>query len=442
MTDVPVAGPAEVERALATAHAARAACAALPTGRRVEILLAVAARLRADAAAFAELIVAEAGKPIDLAEGEAARAAATFEAAALAAGALTGELRPLDFAPGYAAREALVRRVPAGVVTAIAPFNFPLNLVAHKVAPAVLAGCPAIVKPSPATPRTAAALVRAVIEAGWPAEGLHLVHVADDAHAAPLVTDPRVRVLTFTGSAEVGWRLRDLARGKAVGLELGGDACAIVHEDADVAHAARRCAFGGYAYAGQVCISVQHVFVHRARYDEFRAEFLRAVDAVPTGDPRRRGVLVGPLLRDRDADRVTAWVAEAVASGATVVRDAGRDGRLVGAKVLEGVPPGAKLATEEVFGPVVDLAPYDDLGEAVARANASRYGLQAGVFARDHAVVKRLFRELETGGIVVDDAPTLRFDAMPYGGPKASGLGREGPAYALDLMTERRTLVW
>lgn len=438
----PVRDPLAVERAVARAYAARAAAAAVPTGRRAEILLAVASALKTGAESFVGEIVAEVDKPVDLARAEVLRAVSTFEAAAYVVGAGTGELRPLDFSPGYPAREALVRRVPAGVVLAITPFNFPLNLVAHKVAPAIAAGCPLVLKPAPAGVRTAALLVRAVLDAGWPADALQFLPLADDALAAPMLADARIRVLTFTGSAAVGWRLRDLARRKTVGLELGGDAFAIVHEDADLAFAAARCAFGAYAYAGQTCISVQHILVHRAVRDAFEAAFVGAVDALRVGDPRTPGVVCGPLLRERDADRVTEWCADAVRGGARVLRDFGRDGRLLGPKILTDVPADVALATEEVFGPVADLAVYDDPAEAVRRINGSAYGLQAGVFTRDHRLVKRLFSESEIGGLIVDDVPTLRFDAMPYGGMRGSGLLREGPAYALEWMTERKTLVW
>ena len=433
---------ADVERAVARAYAALAVAAAVPTGRRAEILLAVAAGLKAAAEPFAEAIVAEVDKPVDLARAEVARAAATFEAAAYAAGAGTGELRPLDFSPGYPAREALVRRVPAGVVLAVTPFNFPLNLVAHKAAPAIAAGCPLILKPALHGAIVAARLVRLVHEAGWPVDAMQILPLADDALAAPMLADARIRVFTFTGSAAVGWRLRDLAHKKTVGLELGGDAFAVVHEYADLAFAAARIAFGAYAFAGQACISVQHVLVHRAVREAFEAAFVQAVDSLRVGDPRTSGVVCGPLLRDRDADRVTQWCADAVRGGARVVRDFGRDGRLLGPKILTDVPADAALATEEVFGPVADLAVYDDAADVVRRINDSKYGLQAGVFTRDHRFVKRLFSESEIGGLIVDDVPTLRFDAMPYGGMRGSGLLREGPAYALEWMTERKTLVW
>ncbi|HYC78195.1 MAG TPA: aldehyde dehydrogenase family protein [Planctomycetota bacterium] len=434
-------GPAEVERALAAAFAARRACAEVPRGRRAEILLTVAARLRAEEAAFADLVVEEAAKPVDLARAEVRRAAATFEAAAYVAGSAVGEVRALDFAPAYDDRVALTTRVPIGVVAAITPFNFPVNLVAHKLAPAVAAGCPLLIKPAPATPRSAARLAKLVLDAGWPAEGLHVLPLADDAHAAPLIRDPRVRLLTFTGSAEVGWRLRDQAREKAVALELGGDAFVVVHADADVARAAARCAFGAFVYAGQTCISVQHVLVHRSILAPFRDAFAAEVRALPTGDPRTPGVVVGPVLRDRDADRIDAWCAEARRGGARTIVEGGRDGRFLEPRVFEDLPPTCALATQEAFGPVADLSGYDALDEAAARVNASRFGLQAGVFTRDVEIVRRLFRELEIGGLVYNEVPTLRYDAMPYGGVKGSGLGREGPAGAYEAMTEARVLV-
>jgi acyl-CoA reductase-like NAD-dependent aldehyde dehydrogenase len=441
LTSDPIRSEAEVERALASAYAARRACADVATGKRAAELRAIAAGIAALSETFATTIVEEVQKPIDLARGEVARAVATFEAAADAVAADVGERLPLDLPPNFPPKTAIVRRVPAGVVAAITPFNFPLNLVAHKVAPAIAAGCPIVLKPAPSAPKTAFLLRDVVERAGRPKGGFVVAALEDDALAAPLIEDRRVRVLTFTGSAAVGWALRDRAKGKVVGLELGGDAFAIVHEDADLPHAAARCAFGAFAYAGQVCISVQHVLVHRSRRDAFVAALVAATDALKIGDPRDGGVVVGPMLRDRDADRVDAWIAEARAAGARIVRDVGRDERLVGPKILEDVPPTCRLGREEVFGPTVDVAAYDRLDEAIARVNASENGLQAGVFTRDLDVVRRLDRELEVGALVVDDAPTFRVDAMPYGGVKGSGLGREGPRYALELMTERKTLI-
>jgi acyl-CoA reductase-like NAD-dependent aldehyde dehydrogenase len=440
--DVALNGPAEVEQAIARASAARPACAAVTTGARSDLLLRVSSALAARQDEIARLIALEVAKPLTLARAEAERASATFRDAAHVAATLSGEILPLDLRPGLEGKEGLVRRHPAGVVAAITPFNFPLNLVAHKVAPAIAAGCPVIVKPAPAAPMTALFLGDLVREAGWPAAGIQVLPLVSDAAAAPLVADERIRVLTFTGSAAVGWKLRDQARGKAVALELGGNGMAIVHADGDLALAAERLAFGAFAYAGQVCIKAQHVLVHAEAAGEFTERFVAAARAFPAGDPLDERVLLGPVLRDADAERIARWIAEARARGAEVLAGGGRDGRRIEATVVRGVPEDTPLGCEEAFGPVVTVESYRALDDAIARVNRSRFGLQAGVFTRDVAVLRRLFRDLEVGGVVANDAPSLRVDPMPYGGVKLSGLGREGARYAVELMSERRVLVW
>ncbi len=439
---VALGGAAEVERAIVAAEGARRACSQITTGHRAEILWAIADGIAARRDLLSQLIVEEVAKPVDLARIEVDRAIATFKDAAHVAATNHGEIVPLDVRPGLENREALVRRVPLGPVTAITPFNFPLNLVAHKVAPALAAGCPVILKPAPAAPLTALELARIIHSAGWPQPGLQVLALEADLFAAPLVSDPRMRVLSFTGSAAVGWALRDAAHGKPVALELGGDATTIVHADADVQRAADRCAFGAFAYAGQVCIKVQHILVDRSIADRFREAFLAATARIVPGDPRQLGVVMGPVLRDRDADRIESWISEARAQGANLLAGGGRNGRVIEPTVIEGVTDGAKLGCEEVFGPAVTLDTYDALGAAVGRINRSRYGLQASVFTRDATVIRQLFRDLDVGALIVDEATTLRVDSMPYGGTKASGLGREGVRWALDLFTERRTLVW
>jgi acyl-CoA reductase-like NAD-dependent aldehyde dehydrogenase len=299
-----------------------------------------------------------------------------------------------------------------------------------------------IVKPAPAAPLTALLLGEIVRAAGWPAAGIQVLPLESDEVARPLVADERIRVLTFTGSAAVGWALRDQARGKAVALELGGNGMAIVHEDADVARAVEKLSVGAFAYAGQVCIKAQHLLVHARVEQAFTAAFVEAARKFPAGDPLADGVLMGPVLRDRDADRIARWIDEARARGAEVLAGGSREGRRIDATVMRRVPEDVPLGCEEVFGPVATIEPYASLDAAIARVNRSRYGLQAGVFTRDVAVLRRAFGELEVGAVIANDSPSTRVDPMPYGGVKMSGLGREGVRYALGLMTERRALVW
>lgn len=429
-----------VEEALAAGSAAQHACANQPAFQRRQALLQVARRLEEELERFAQLICREAGKPITLARAEVMRAASTFACAAEESVRVAEKSVPLDVQPHGAGRFGVLRRFPRGLVAAITPFNFPLNLVAHKVAPALAYGCPVIVKPAPKTPLTALHLAALVQETELPREALQVLP-ADPEVADVLVTDPRVRVLSFTGSAQVGWGMRARAGHKHVALELGGDASVIVHEDADVAFAAHRIALGAFGYAGQVCIAVQHVLVHA----RVRTRFLEALlDAIGThivsGDPRDPRVVNGPLIDPLAADRVERWLDEAEEQGARRILRGRRDGRILLPSVLEEVPPSTSLGCEEVFGPVCTVSTYESLDDAIARVNQSRYGLQAGLFTDQLSTVWRAFEGLEVGGLIHNDAPTFRVDSMPYGGAKESGLGREGPAFVLDDFTERRLL--
>jgi glyceraldehyde-3-phosphate dehydrogenase (NADP+) len=391
---------------------------------------------------LAQLIALEVAKPIALARIEAERAASTFRDASHVVATLEGAIVPLDLRDGQASKEALVKRFPAGVVTAITPFNFPLNLLAHKVAPAIAAGCPVIAKPAPAAPLTALRLGEMVREAGWPAAGIQVLPLESDDVAKPLVADERIRVLTFTGSAAVGWALRDLARGKVVALELGGNGMAIVCPDADLGRAVERLAFAAFSYAGQVCIKAQHLLVHESIAEELAERMSDAAARFPAGDPTLDGVLMGPVLRDRDADRIMRWIGEARARGAEVLAGGTRDARRLAATVMRNVPEDVPLGCEEVFGPVVTLETFGPIDQAIARVNRSRYGIQTGAFTNDVGVLRRLFAELEVGAVIANDAPSTRIDAMPYGGVKQSGLGREGVRYAVEVMTDRRALLW
>jgi len=441
VSQVAQAGAEARAEAARTAVEAAPSMATLSPHDRVRILEAardMLARRRDEAAA---LIVQEAGKPLALARVEAARCLDTLAAAAHVA--RRPEVEALDLS-GYAAgtgRLALVKRVPVGPVLAITPFNFPLNLVAHKVAPAVAAGCPIVVKPASQTPSPALLLAEVLQEAGLPDGGVSVLP-CPGAEAASLVADDRFRLVTFTGSDVVGWGLEGTARRRRVTLELGGNAAALVEPDAgDLKGIARRIAAAAYGYAGQSCISVQRVLVHRDVAAELRDHLVLATKAVRFGDPGDEHCVCGPLVSEADADRVQAWVEAARAAGGRVLAGGGRQGNVLEPVLLEDVPPDQDVVAREVFGPVAVLATYDDYEAGLAMANASRYGLQAGVFTRDVRKVRRAWEVLEVGGVIHGDVPSWRCDAMPYGCVKDSGVGREGPAYAVREMTEERLLV-
>jgi acyl-CoA reductase-like NAD-dependent aldehyde dehydrogenase len=339
--------------------------------------------------------------------------------------------------------------VPVGPVLGITPFNFPLNLVAHKVAPALAAGASIVIKPAPQTPLVAQRLAGVAAAAGLPPEVFTVVPVANE-HAAGLVEDPRFAVLSFTGSPGVGWALKGRAGKKRVLLELGGNAAAIVHADADVAAAVRRAVVGGFAYSGQVCISVQRVYVHRALFDDFLARFVAGVRGLVYGDPLDEATDVSALIRPTEVDRLSSWLAEAKAAGATTLTGGSAlagpvpgAGRGLAPTVLTGTAghPDLRVVAEEAFGPLVVVEPYDDVESAFAAVNAGRFGLQAGLWTNDLGLVQRAFERLDVGAVLVNEVPTWRSDAMPYGGMKDSGMGREGVRYAMEEMTERKTLV-
>lgn len=437
------AGPTRLDAAAAEAVRGFARWRTTSAWRRAEALHAIAAGVAADREGFARAIALEAAKPITDARTEVGRAVLTFTRAAEEALRITGEWLPLDLAPGAEGRSAIVRRVPAGPVLGITPFNFPLNLVAHKVAPALAAGASIVIKPAPQTPGVAERLERVAAAAGVP-PGVFAVVSTSNEHAPRLVEDPRFAVLSFTGSPGVGWGLKSRAGRKRVLLELGGNAAMIVHDDADVAAAARRAVFGGYAYSGQVCISVQRVYVHRAVLEDFIERFLEGVKALVYGDPLAEATQVSALIRPAEVARLTDWVAEATAAGADVLTGGEPiDGRGFAPTALTGTlgRPGLRVVADEAFGPIVVVEPYDDVEEAIEAVNAGRFGLQAGVWTNHLGLVQFAFERLEVGAVLVNEAPTWRSDVMPYGGVKESGLGREGVRYAIEEMTERRTLV-
>ena len=436
-----LAGEAEVERATAAAVAAAPGMRAMPAYQRAAILARVSAILGRRREEIGRTLAGEAGKPIRDALTEVDRAAMTFHVASEEARRLNGEVIPLDLAAHGTGRLALVRRFPIGPVAAISPFNFPLNLSAHKLAPAIAAGNPIVLKPATKTPLSALFLASAIDEAGLPAGALSVLPMSRDL-GDRLVTDDRYKLLTFTGSSSVGWAMKARAGKKKVILELGGNAGVIIDESADLGWAAKRVVTGGFAYAGQSCISVQRVFVHDRVYDAFAADLAARVRALVVGDPLDPATDVGPMIDTDEVDRVDAWVSEAVAAGARVLAGGTRISRSVYAPtVLEGAPETAKVCAQEVFAPLVALYRFSDFNEALAAVNRSRYGLQAGVFTNDLRRTLDAWDIIEAGGVIINDVPTWRIDHMPYGGVKDSGIGREGPRYAIEEMTEPRLLV-
>ena len=405
--------------------------------QRQRLLRRVAMLARDRSEELALLLCREVGKPIALARGEVARLAVTFDLAADLLATWGLEARPADLDDRGANTRILVNRVPHGVVFGIVPYNWPFNLAAHKVAPALAAGNTVVLKASPLAPLCALALGRLVHEAGCPPGVLNVWNGATE-DADRILDDPRIAMLSFTGSERIGWALKRRLWDRPVTLELGGDARAIVMPDADLERAARLIALGGYGYAGQICISAQHVLVHRSVYAEFRERLARETRDLPTGDPEDEATVCGPMITVEAAERARQTIAD---SGATLVAGGGGEGALMRPMLLEDVPEGCALATEEIFAPVLTLSPFDTLEEAAARTNASRFGIHAGVFTRDLAVAEAAYRLLDVGGVVVNDSPSLRFDAMPYGGVRRSGFGREGVREAMDEMTLPKTLV-
>ncbi len=428
------------EAAIRTAVKAFGTTRRLPAFERQRVLRRVAQTIAERKQEFARTIAQEAGKPIRAARTEVDRAVFTFTVAAEESTRIYGEYLPLDWQEYTAGRWGIVKRFPVGPIAGITPFNFPLNLVAHKVAPAIAAGCPIVVKPASSTPLTALLLAEAVQQAGWPDGGLNVLPLSTE-DAGLLVTDDRIKLISFTGSALIGWDIKRNSGKKKVILELGGNAGVIVHSDTDVAYAAERCVGGGFSYAGQSCISVQRILVERSIYGEFTNLFLAAVSKLQTGDPLDEITDVGPLIREADAARATDWVQEAVRGGARVLCGGQRHGALLEPTVLTGTMPDMRVNCEEIFAPVVTVEPYDDVEAAIRELNHSAYGLQAGIFTRDANLLFHAYEELEVGGLVAGDVPSFRIDHMPYGGVKDSGFGREGLRYAIEEMTEPKLLV-
>jgi glyceraldehyde-3-phosphate dehydrogenase (NADP+) len=431
---------AELDAAIAAAVKAAPVTAALPRFERQAILRRIASAFTADRERIAKLMVADSAKPLRYAYAEVDRAVSTFSLAADEVTRPIGEWLPLDVTAAGVGYTAMTARRAIGAIGAIAPFNFPLNLVAHKVAPAIAVGNPVVLKAPPQAPQCAFELGRIVREAGYPHDAMFVFHASVDI-AQALATDERLAMLSFTGSSAVGWHLKSIAGRKRIALELGGNAGALVCKDADVAWAAKRIALGAFAQAGQVCIKVQRILVERPLYDTFLEALLTEIATLAVGDPMDESTVVGPVIDDRSAERIAAWVDEAVKGGARMLAGKAREGRLIYPTLLANTQPSMKVECEEIFGPVATIAAVDDLDAGIERINASRYGLQAGVFTTDVRTIGACFERIEVGGLIVNDYPTLRIDNFPYGGIKESGFGREGVRYAMDEMSELKTLV-
>lgn len=434
------AGPEQLETATQAAQAAFAQTKQLPAHERTRILRAIVDGITARSEEFARTIAQEAAKPIKQARVEVGRSIFTFAQAAEEASRIHGELLTLDAHPNGVGRQGLYKRFPIGPISAITPFNFPLNLVAHKVAPAIAAGCPIVLKPASQTPLTSLKLAEVVHAAGWP-EGALAVLPMKSSDAGPLISDERFKLLTFTGSPAVGWKMKEQAGQKRVTLELGGNAGVIIHEDADLDLAVSRTVMGGFSYAGQTCISVQRVFVHETIFDAFMERFVPAVKALKLGDPLDESSDLSALISAGDGERIKEWLAEARAAGAEVVLGGGIDGGKVEPTIVVKAGPELRLNCQEVFAPVVTVQSYSDFDEALETINNSEFGLQAGVFTNNLKLSWKAFETLEVGGVIINDVPTWRVDHMPYGGAKSSGFGREGLRYAIEEMTEMKLLV-
>jgi acyl-CoA reductase-like NAD-dependent aldehyde dehydrogenase len=436
---VPRAGADESIRAIDAAE--QAMRKPLPAHERAAILDRVAAALTERHDEVARTICAEAGKPMKAARIEAQRAVSTYTMAAVEARKLAGDVVPMDASPAGVGKLGLTLRIPVGVVGAISPFNFPSNLVAHKIAPALAAGCAVVLKPASATPLSALLLAEFETDAGLPGGWLNVLCGPASEIGDVLVEDERVKLITFTGSVPIGWKLRERAPRKRVNLELGNATPIIVAADADLDETATRLAGHAFSFAGQSCISVQRIYVERSVRNAFLERFLPRVEALKVGDPTDEETDVGPLISESERDRVLAWIEEARASGAVILTGGTVEDDLLQPTVIGDPPADSKVGREEVFGPVCTVSAYDSLDEAIALANSTRFGLQAGIFTRDLSAALRAARELEFGGVTVNEAPTFRADQMPYGGVKDSGNTREGPAYAIREMTEERIVV-
>ncbi|WP_432695029.1 aldehyde dehydrogenase family protein [Marinobacterium sp. YM272] len=439
-TRVALADANAIDAAIAAADAAAEPMSKLPAYKRQDILNHCVKRFEERFEELAEALCIEAGKPIKDARGEVTRLIDTFRIAAEEAVRIGGEVIPMDITPRAEGYTGMWKRVPIGPCSFISPFNFPLNLAAHKVAPAIAAGCPFVLKPASLTPIGALIIGEVLAETDLPKGAFSILPCRRDG-ADLFTTDDRLKLLSFTGSPEVGWDLKARAGKKPVVLELGGNAACIVDEGTDIDDAISRIVFGAYYQSGQSCISVQRIMVHEAHYDEVREKLSAAVQGLVHGDPKDENTFIGPMISEKEATRLHDWVVEARESGASVLAGGERDGAMLQATLLADVDPSQSVCTQEAFGPVAILSSFNDFDAALEEVNNSDFGLQAGIFTRDIYKIQKAWNELEVGGVVIGDVPSWRVDHMPYGGVKDSGLGREGVRYAIEDMTELRLLV-
>lgn len=437
---VACATPEIIEQAIAAAVKAERAMASLAAFERRQILEHVLNRIIERQKEFAELLCVEAGKPIKDSRGEVTRLIDTFRIATEEATRIGGEVLPLDITPRTKGYRGFTKRVPIGACSFITPFNFPLNLVAHKIAPAIAAGCPFVLKPASLTPLGALVLGEILAETDLPAGAFSILPCTRDG-ADLFVTDERLKLLSFTGSAEVGWGMKARAGKKKVTLELGGNAAVIVDEGVDLDHAIARIVFGAFYQSGQSCISVQRIYVHEKIYDTFRDKLVTATKALKAGNPHDEGIFIGPMISEKEANRLKGWIDEAALHGAKILCGGAAKGLMLEPTLLEAVNPTDKLYAEEAFGPAALLEKFSDFDAVLEQVNSGRYGLQAGIFTRDIQKAMHAWDTLEVGGVVIGDVPSFRVDNMPYGGVKDSGLGREGIRSAIEDMTEVRLLV-
>ncbi len=429
-----------VESAIQAAVLAREAMRNLADYQRRDILLHVHEQVQSRLDELAEVLIREAGKTITDAKGEVSRALDTLLVAAEEATRIGGEYMPLEISERGRKCRAIMKRVPIGPCSFICPWNFPVNLSLHKVAPAIAAGNPFILKPASTTPISAIMLGEMLAKTDLPPEAFSILPMSAET-SAPLVEDDRMKMLSFTGSPGVGWSLKSKAGRKRVSLELGGNAACIVDRDVDIEHVTKRIVFGGFYQGGQSCISVQRVLIHHSIFEDLTQRIVAAARDITPGDPRDDDTFLSPLIDDSAAQRIEEWLDTAKKSGARILCGGKRDGRLMMPTVLRDVPDTAKLYCEEVFGPVIMLEPFDDFDDAIRKTNDSEYGLQAGVFTTDLNHTMQAFDELDVGAVIINDVPAMRVDSMPYGGVKQSGHGREGLRWAIEEMTELRMMV-
>ncbi|MBW2291188.1 MAG: aldehyde dehydrogenase family protein [Deltaproteobacteria bacterium] len=439
-TRVPLADPAAIDRGIELAVGAERAMFEFPAYARQDVLNHCARRFEERAEELAQVLCVEAGKPIKDSRGEVTRLIDTFRIGAEEATRIYGEVMPMDITPRAVNYTGMWKRVPVGASSLISPFNFPLNLAAHKIAPAIAAGCPFVMKPASATPIGALIIGEVLAETDLPKGAFSILPARRDG-ADLFTTDDRLKLLSFTGSPGVGWALKAKSGKKKVVLELGGNAAVIVDEDADIDDAAERIVFGAYYQSGQSCISVQRIIAHEAIYDALRDKLTRKVSKLVMGDPKKEDTFIGPMISEKEATRLHGWINHAVAGGARVLTGGHRDGVMLQATLLEDVPMDVDLSCKEAFGPVAVLRKFSDFDAALAEVNDSDFGLQAGIFTRDLYKAQKAWDTLHVGGVVIGDVPSWRVDHMPYGGVKDSGLGREGLRFAIEDMTEIRLMV-